>query len=89
MNIIRVSANSQTAAVAGVIVDSIREHKRTEIQAIGTGAVNQAVTALELATGSLMKDSIFVTCVPEFSNSSIEDREGATVKIVVDTYSPY
>ena len=89
MNIIRVSATSQTAAVAGVIVDSIREHKRAEVQAIGTGALNQAVRALGLASGSLMKDDIFVRCVPEFSNSSVEDREGATVKIVVDTYSPY
>jgi len=48
MDIIKVSATSRTPqsrAIAGVI----REHKRAEVQAIGAGAVNQAVKALVLA----------------------------------------
>ena len=53
MNMIKVSANSRTAAVAGAIAGVIREHKYAEVQAIGAGAVNQAMKALALATERL------------------------------------
>ena len=55
MDVIKVKANSRTAAVAGAIAGVVREHKRAEVQAIGAGAVNQAVKALVLAKGYLAK----------------------------------
>ena len=58
MDMIKVSANSRTSAVAGAIAGVVREHKRAEVQAIGAGAVNQAVKALVLATGYLKGDGI-------------------------------
>ena len=61
MDVIKVSANSRTSAVAGAIAGVIREHKRAEVQAIGAGAVNQAVKALVLATGYLKNDGIDIT----------------------------
>ena len=66
MDMIKVSANSRTSAVAGAIAGVIRENKRAEVQAIGAGAVNQAVKALVLATGYLKNDGINIVCVPEF-----------------------
>jgi stage V sporulation protein S len=84
MDMIKVSANSRTSAVAGAIAGIMREHKHAEIQAIGAGAVNQAVKALVLATGYLKEDGIFVTCVPEFANVMIEDKERTAIKLVVD-----
>ena len=60
MDMIKVSANSRTSAVAGAIAGVIREHKRAEVQAIGAGAVNQAVKALVLATDYLKNDGIDV-----------------------------
>src|SRR5688500_5844820 len=75
MDMIKVSANSRTSAVAGAIAGIMREHKHAEIQAIGAGAVNQAVKALVLATGYLREDGINVTCVPEFANVMIEEKE--------------
>ncbi|HEX2993369.1 MAG TPA: stage V sporulation protein S [Anaerolineales bacterium] len=63
MNLIKVSATSRTAAVAGAIAGIVREQHRAEIQAIGAGAVNQAVKALILATGYLQLDGIHVRCV--------------------------
>ncbi|NIT58501.1 MAG: stage V sporulation protein S, partial [Aliifodinibius sp.] len=51
MNIIKVSARSRTASVAGAIAGVIRESGRAEVQAIGAGAVNQAVKAIAIATG--------------------------------------
>jgi len=84
MDLIKVSATSRTSAVAGAIAGIIREHKHAEVQAIGAGAVNQAVKALVLATGYLKDDGIFVTCVPEFANVMIEDKERTAIKLVVD-----
>ena len=42
-DLIEVSVTSRTAAAAGAIAGVIREHKHADVQAIGAGAVNQAV----------------------------------------------
>jgi len=86
MDMIKVSATSRTSAVAGAIAGIVREHKHAEVQAIGAGAVNQAVKALVLATGYLKDDGIFVTCVPEFTNIMIEDKERTAIRLVVDPH---
>ena len=87
MNLIKVSASSRTAAVAGAIAGIVREHHRAEVQAIGAGAVNQAVKALILATGYLNLDGIHVRCVPEFAEVTIEDKVRTAIKLVVEPNS--
>ena len=84
MNMIKVSATSRTSAVAGAIAGVVREHRRAEVQAIGAGAVNQAVKALALATGYLRLDGIHVSCVPEFAEVMIDDKERTAIKLVVE-----
>jgi stage V sporulation protein S len=84
MDMIKVSATSRTSAVAGAIAGVVREHKRAEIQAIGAGAVNQAVKALILATGYLKGDGIDVVAVPEFVDVEIEDKVRTAIRIVVE-----
>jgi stage V sporulation protein S len=84
MNMIKVSATSRTAAVAGAIAGVVREHHRAEVQAIGAGAVNQAVKALIVATGYLRLDGIYVSCVPEFADVTIEDKIRTAIKLVVE-----
>jgi stage V sporulation protein S len=84
MDIIKVSANSRTSAVAGAIAGVIREHKHAEVQAIGAGAVNQAVKALVLAKGYLIGDGINVVCVPEFVDVEIDTKVRTAIKLVVE-----
>lgn len=84
MEMIKVSANSRTSAVAGAIAGVVREHKRAEVQAIGAGAVNQAVKALVLAIGYLKTDGLDVVCVPEFADVTIDDKVRTAIKIVVE-----
>ena len=84
MDMIKVSANSRTSAVAGAIAGVIREHKHAEVQAIGAGAVNQAMKALVLATGYLKQDGIYVSCVPEFADVTIEDKVRTAIKLVIE-----
>jgi stage V sporulation protein S len=87
MDMIKVSANSRTSAVAGAIAGVVREHHRAEVQAIGAGAVNQAVKALVLATGYLKNDGIYVTCIPEFADVTIEDKVRTAIKLVIEPNS--
>ena len=84
LDIIKVSANSRTSAVAGAIAGVIREHKRAEVQAIGAGAVNQAVKAWTLATGYLKLDGIEIVCIPEFVEVTIEDKVRTAIKMVIE-----
>jgi stage V sporulation protein S len=84
MDIIKVSATSRTAAVAGAIAGVIREHKHAEVQAIGAGAVNQAVKAVVLARAYLVNDGIDIICYPEFVDVDIEGKIRTAIKINVD-----
>jgi stage V sporulation protein S len=84
MDMIKVSANSRTSAVAGAIAGVIREHKHAEVQAIGAGAVNQAMKALVLAVGYLNADGIHITCVPEFADVTIDGKVRTAIKLIID-----
>jgi len=84
MDIIKVSATSRTSAVAGAIAGVIRETKRAEVQAIGAGAVNQAIKALILATGYLEGDGIAVVCRPEFVEVTIDEKLRTAIKLVIE-----
>ena len=86
MDMIKVSANSRTSAVAGAIAGVMREHKHAEVQAIGAGAINQAVKALILATGYLREDGMEVCCVPEFVDVEIDEKVRTAVKLVVEPF---
>ena len=84
MEMIKVSANSRTSAVAGALAGVVREHKRAEVQASGAGAVNPAVKSLVLATGYLKNDNSMVVCVPEFADVTIDDKVRTAIKFVVE-----
>jgi stage V sporulation protein S len=86
MEMIKVSANSRTAAVAGAIAGVIREYKRAEVQAIGAGAVNQAIKAAALATSYLKNDGIDIVCIPEFVDVEIEDKVRTAIKLVIEPH---
>lgn len=83
-DIIKVSAKSRSTAVAGAIAAVMREHRYAEVQAIGAGAVNQAVKALAIARGYLTGDQIDIICIPYFTDVSIEGQERTAVRFIVE-----
>jgi stage V sporulation protein S len=87
MDVIKVSGTSRTSAVAGAIAGVFRENKRAEVQAIGAGAVNQAVKALVLARGYLKEDGYDVICAPEFADVDIDGKVRTAIKLVVEERS--
>ena len=84
MNIIKVSAASRTSAVARAIAGVVREHNHAEVQAIGAGAVNQAVKAVAIARGYLQEDGLHIVCLPEFTTVTIEGKERTAIRLVVE-----
>jgi stage V sporulation protein S len=84
VDIIRVSAKSRAPAVAGAIAGVVREHGRADVQAIGAGAVNQAVKATAIARGFLLLDGLDVVCIPSFIDVEIEGLERTALRLSVE-----
>lgn len=83
-DVIKVSARSRSTAVAGAIAGVIREHGQAEVQAIGAGAVNQAVKALAISRGYLDRDQIDIFFVPHFTEVDIDGQERTAVRFSVE-----
>jgi stage V sporulation protein S len=54
------------------------------VQAIGAGAVNQAIKAIAIATGYLADEDVHVVCIPSFAEVMIDDQERTAIKIAVE-----
>jgi stage V sporulation protein S len=88
---IKVSAKSRSTAVAGAIAGVIRENRHADVQAIGAGAVNQAVKAIAIARGYLERDGLDIACIPAFVEVDVSGEERTAVKFAVDvrgTFTP-
>jgi stage V sporulation protein S len=91
MGIIKVAANSRTAAVAGAIAGTYREHGFADVQAIGAGAVNQAVKAVLIAKGYLADEDKYIMFVPSMVEVEIEGAVRTAIRLAVknnDGYTP-
>lgn len=84
VDIIKVAAASRSTAVAGGIAGVMREHQHAEVQAIGAGAVNQAIKATAIARRFLEPDGIDAICIPMLIDIMIDDQERTAVRLVVE-----
>ena len=84
MELIKVSATSRSTAVAGAISGVVLEHGHPEVQAIGAGAVNQAIKAAAIARGYLLLDGINVILIPSFGEVDIDGAERTAVRFTVE-----
>ncbi|HID89971.1 MAG TPA: stage V sporulation protein S [Anaerolineales bacterium] len=85
MELIKVAADSRSTAVAGAIAGVIRERGRVDVQAIGAGAVNQAIKAVVIARGYLELDGIDIVCIPSFTEVEIDGQERTAVRLTIET----
>lgn len=84
MEILKVSANSQPKSVAGALAAVLRDNKFAEIQAIGAGAVNQAVKAIAITRGFVAPNGIDLIAVPAFSEVTIDGEERTAIRFFVE-----
>jgi stage V sporulation protein S len=84
MNVIKVSSSSRTAAVAGAIAGTFRDNGRVEVQAIGAGAVNQAIKAAIIAKGYLAEEGKSIIFIPSFVEISIDGQDRTAVHMAIE-----
>lgn len=82
--ILKVSSRSRPSAVAGAIAGVVREAGRAEVQAIGAGAVNQAVKAAAIARDYLRETNIEAVCLPGLVDLTIDDADRTAVRLVIE-----
>ena len=83
MELLKISSRTRPAALAGALTGAIREHGRVEMQAVGAGAVNQAVKAIAIARGYLAPSGIDLVCIPAFVDVKIGDSEKTAIRFIV------
>lgn len=82
--IIKVSAVSKSAAVAGAIAGVVREEGGAIVRAVGPAAVNQAVKAIAIANGYLAEDGVAIVAIPSMVDVLIDGNERTAVMIEVE-----
>lgn len=83
MEVLKVSAKSNPNSVAGALAGVIRESGAAEMQAIGAGAINQAIKAIAIARGFVAPSGIDLVCVPAFTDIEIDGEERTAIKLLV------
>lgn len=81
--VFKVSSTSNPNLVAGALAGAVKESRKAELQAIGAGAINQAVKAVAIARGFLAPD-IELICIPSFDTIKIDDEIRTSIKLVVE-----
>ncbi len=84
VSVLKVSAKSNPNAVAGALAAILREHEHAEIQAVGAGAINQAVKAVAIARSYLKANEIDLVCIPAFVNLAIGEQERTGISLAVE-----
>lgn len=85
MEILKVSSKSKPNSVAGALANVFREKGKVEIQAIGAGALNQAIKSIAIARGFVAPSGKDLICVPAFSDISIDGEERTAIKLIVES----
>ncbi|HWQ73084.1 MAG: stage V sporulation protein S [Desulfitobacteriaceae bacterium] len=83
MDVLKVSAKSSPNSVAGALAGVLREKGGVELQAIGAGAINQAVKAVAIARGFVAPSGVDLICIPAFTDILIEGEERTAIKLIV------
>ncbi len=83
MELLRVSSSSKPKAVAGALSAVVRSEGTVEMQAVGAGAVNQAVKAIAIARGYVAPNGIDLVSIPAFAEIEIDGEERTAIKFVV------
>lgn len=83
MDVLKVSAKSIPNSVAGALAGVLREKGAAEIQAIGAGALNQAIKAVAIARGFVAPSGMDLICIPAFTDIEIDGEERTDRKSVV------
>lgn len=83
MEILKVSSKSNPNSVAGAIAGLVKEQQKVELQAIGAGALNQAIKGIAIARGFVAPSGVDLVCVPAFTDVTVEGDDRTGIKLIV------
>lgn len=84
MEVLKVSAQSNPKSVAGALAAVLREKGTAEVQAVGAGAVNQAIKAVAIARGFVAPNGIDLVTIPAFAEITIDGEERTAIRFIVE-----
>ena len=84
METLKVSSKSDSNRVAGALANVLREQSSVEIQAIGAGALNQAIKGIAIARGFVAPSGKNLVCIPAFSDITIDGEERTAIKLICE-----
>jgi len=84
VTVLKVAASSRPSTVAGAIAGVLRGGANANVQAVGAGAVNQAVKAIAIANAYLRDDGITICCTPSFADVSIDNQERTAICLLIE-----
>lgn len=85
METLKVRAKSNPNSVAGALANVFREKGTAEIQAIGAGALNQAIKAIAIARGFVAPSGKNLVCIPAFTDIVIDGKERTALKLIIES----
>ena len=84
METLKVSSKSNPNSVAGALANVFRVSDTAEIQAIGAGALNQAIKAIAIARGFVAPSGKNLVCIPAFTDITIDSEERTAIKLIIE-----
>lgn len=85
MEILKVSSKSNPNSVAGAIAAIIKEESRIYVQAIGAGAINQAIKAIVIARGFAAPQGLNLIAIPSFVTLDFEEEgEKTAIRFIIE-----
>ena len=84
MEVLKVSSKSNPNSVAGALAGVLSEKGSAEIQAIGAGALNQAIKSIAIARGFVAPSGLDLICVPAFTDIEIDGEQKTAIKLIIE-----
>ena len=85
METLKVSSKSNPNRVAGALANAFRSSGDVEIQAVGAGAINQAIKGIAIARGFVAPSGKNLVCIPAFTDIVIDGEERTAIKLIVES----
>ena len=84
METLKVSSKSSPNSIAGALANVLKNESTVEIQAVGAGALNQAIKGIIIARGFVAPSGKNLYCIPSFATVMIDNEERTAIKMTIE-----
>lgn len=84
MEELKISSKTEVGKLAGAIAGVLGKNDQVALEAIGAGAINQAMKAIITARGFVVPLGYDLVCRPSFFTTEIEGNEKSAIRITVE-----